>query len=858
MDLVNNGNNQTLPMLPTVDATPQFDTNDLIIDLNDHKPFQFPSHKDEHFENLAFKLSPTFLKSEGEDIWRELKKEDESYQSIQGKARKLVEMAGISLPDFNNTSGSSTGPYKNSGTADMYSSAMKYTCLSIVTNAMTYFLMKDQKIDVQVPNGILTPDVEASIERIKKFLNVYFGGILRNYAEEMETSFWWTAFIGQATRKIHFDPVLGIPTATLIEPGYFFDGNLSGDFYKTPSFTHKFYLYEDQLLDLMDNQEWIDEDANPASDDDTQQDGLRAALLKIHGRDLEVNVTEGDGKQKYTLFERQCYRHIPEDPLSDPNDRPLPYIYTLGQEGVIYSIKRNWDKDDTLRLALEHTITYSLLPTPGYGGMGVAQISGNDAKAATVLERNIIDASLVNISPKLIMKENASMREQTITMSSSKILTLATGDDNIESAFSTIPTTPPNPIILQLKKELEDNIKKVSMFISEDLMQLAQRSPSSSVLTILNRMEMLPNSIMQKIYNAFCKELSIFKRKFYEWLPEGKMLVIPWQGDMLNISKLDFSPHIKIMPAGNFSHESTSYKLVRAEWMAAQAAAQPQLHNMPEVMKNLYKEVGLDEKTIQSIMAASAQPFSGDPATENMHLMTNKPVKALLPQAHSAHIAVHQLSLQHINNPADPVFNSIQAHIREHQALDLMVQLETMSGVQMPDDVSQLPMMQQNQLAMQLAQGAQKLAQQQAQQQPPAPPPPIDPAIVGFKEIEAQKEIARLNEQVKMAKVDVDRAKVALERSNIQAKNHLEMTKLQVEDNKNKMELQKMQFEAKKDILELELKKQEMNLKQHKDQRDTFEVLLKERDMELKKMQEHMKFVTDLQPMMGSDNFLES
>ena len=811
-------------------------------------PFSYEA--DHHFDNLAFHLPQEWLNEQGQKLWKITEREEQSYSPLRGKTKQIIQLMSMGFPDFQNksgTSGSGSSPIKNSGSGDMYSSAMSETYLNTTTAAISLLLLKDQKIDVQQPNGMLDAASEASMARTKKFVNAYFGGMLANFASELEKAIGWATTIGNAVRKIHTDPFMGYITSTMIEPGYFFDGNMDGQFYHSPSWTHKFFLEKEQIEELFDKDEWrtigLSSDEMSQYDDD---DSYRSSLLQMQGRTVPVSIENSQEEEKYPFYEKSLMIYIPEDPLSHKDGRPKPYLITFGRHGGITKVVRNWDKADVLCLALEHTVKYELLPSLSGQGIGLAQLSGQNARAATVLQRSLIDSALLSVRPSLVVKETAQFRNHTLNLTPGQATALSTGDDNIKNAFDFVPNTPPSGVLLQLKNELEDNIRKISTFVTQDLMNLASKAPTGSVLSILQRMEMLPNSILQRIYNSFCKELRIFKRKFYEWLPDGQMVSIPWDGDMIHITKQDFSPQTQLTPCGNFSHESSSYKLVRAEWVVSQARLNPDLHDMSHVLENLYKEVGLDEKTIQFLMRAQETAYSGDPLTENVHMLTSKPVKALLPQDHDSHIAVHTAAVTQDTPPQ--VSQAIQAHIQEHKAYKLLVQLQAAAGVQVPADTSKMPMEQQNHLAVQLAKTVQQqqaeAAKQAAAQQPPPAPPPMDPSIVGMAEVKSQKEIAEMNAHVKLQQMQLDKQKTDDQNRIEMEKLKIDMAKLALDRDRFAVENRVQELELQKEGLELDIKQAELNLEREKTERG-------HRESEVKRLSDVVDIAHQLQHTPG-------
>jgi hypothetical protein len=128
-----------------------------------------------------------------------------------------------------------------------------------------------------------------------------------------------------------------------------------------------------------------------------------------------------------------------------------------------------------------------------------------------------------------------------------------------------------------------------------------------------------------------------------------------------------------------------------------------------------------------------------DPLTENQNAIMGMPLKAAEYQDHDAHIASHAPIAE--QNPA------MQAHINEHLALKMRVQVQQMIGQPLPPPGMPLPPEIENQLAVMVAQAMQQLA---PQYKPQAQPDPL-------LEIEAAKVTQRAAGDQLKAKVEMKR-----------------------------------------------------------------------------------------------------
>lgn len=767
--------------------------------------------------NLAFYMDSSDLDALSDEIWKKTEKEEDSFSEFQKKISFILELCGLDLPNQSTTSnrGGSAGDnyIKNSGTSGLYSSAMSETLFSVANTVTSTLFSNDPMVDASThgplsPNGqILDPAIiQDMTTRVKDFSDAWFKKVLKGFKSDLNTTIMWASLLGKAYRKVYFDAKRGFPRSSFIPPGMILTNETFNKFHEGREWTHKYFMTREEIQQKIDSKEWDQAILNAgAGEQDFEKDtsAIRERINSMQGRGTSESFNSDDGEEDLLpIYER----HMD----ADIGRGFEPYIITYGKNGGIGCIDENFDPQDPLKLPIEYLVEYSFLPSFDGEGLGLANYAGQNARAATVLERRTIDAVIASSFPPAFIKPTAKFQNHTLNMEPGKITTLPTGDDDIGKAITFAPVSTPNPMMWQLKSDLEDAIKKVSLIVSQDMMELATRAPQGSVLAMLNRMEQLPNSILKSFYDSFCQELSIFKRMFYQWLPEtNEPFIMDIEGETLKVFKNDFSPYVNIFPTGNFSSESTAYKFMRAEIILNQARQNPDVHNMRNVMMNFYKDMGLDEDIIAFLMPDPAQQQQQivplDPLTENSNLLTSKGAKSSLEQNHEAHMIIHQQILQSTQDPT--ALAATHAHIQEHQAMKMLVDLQAMSGVQLPPDPSQLPVEQQNQIAIQVAQA---LMQQQQQAAANGPQQPIDPGLVGLEEVKAQKEIAHLNADVKMKQIES-------EAHNAENKVMLEISKLELAKEKQEHEAMKAEFELriKEQELQLAVKESELNHSHH-------------------------------------------
>jgi len=307
-----------------------------------------------------------------------------------------------------------------------------------------------------------------------------------------------------------------------------------------------------------------------------------------------------------------------------------------------------------------------------------------------------------------------------------------------------------------------------------------------TVLFTFENMQRIPNMLLQNFYESFKQELNLFNQRFYEWIPQDAIYTFKVPGGDTVILREDFNPNLLVIPDGEAILKNTSYSFLQSQAILETAKQAEQFHNMYEVYAYYYKSLGLSEEQRGKILVKPPQaqpPFSGDPVTENMYLLTGKPVTATWQQNHQAHKIVHELELMNPN--LDPVkAAAIRAHNEEHDAMLMSIQMQAAMGIEIPQDPTQLTPEEQNHIAVMAAQVAQqKIAEMQAQMQPPQPA--IDPVEAQIKieemKVAQQKETNDQKYQYEMNKLMLEKEKLSIEAQIAQEKLNLDNKKIELE-----------------------------------------------------------------------------
>jgi len=168
-------------------------------------------------------------------------------------------------------------------------------------------------------------------------------------------------------------------------------------FYDAERITQVQHLTTEEIADRIDGGMYLDFDYDGPTMV-PEQTKAEAANDKAEGR--EIPERNDDGLRD--VYETSTILRLDErdDPL--PKGKRAPYLVTIDKDTeTLLSIYRNWEEGDPRRERLDFLIEYQFLPWRGAVGIGLVQLIGSLAGAATGSLRALLDSALIKNMPTL-------------------------------------------------------------------------------------------------------------------------------------------------------------------------------------------------------------------------------------------------------------------------------------------------------------------------------------------------------------------------------------------------------------------------------------------------------------------------
>jgi hypothetical protein len=775
--------------------------------------FPIPEKKDapSFYSNLVEFLDPTELRNIGGTLSELIKKDIESQLPFRKSLADIIKLLGLALNKSTST---------ESDTVELYSTALYETVCHIIACASDS-LIPSQGISKTVIYGQETDNDDDTASRIDYFYDYYFNEILKDFKKEQVRTFFWAIMAGSAYKKVYIDPLLNRPVSNFIRVEDFVINRDYSTHFSSPRKTHILRLskrefdyrkhlgmYADVPMQFVDT----------LRGDDGEETVIQEILEQISGTNAEDGGNPEDGG--YVLYECHVNFLIKSDPQASEYKISLPYVITLdAQTQQVCRIVRNWDEKDFLKKNREYFVNYSLLPSLDGEGYGMVHYASGSAEASTSIQRLILKAATYASFPAGVYSAGTRLENNAITPQPGQYLPLNAGGLKASDIVESLPYRDPSPLMMELKREIEDSIKKPSAIVNDVINEMAPRAPTGSVLAVLETLQRVPNLILKGFHESFGQELELFKARFFEWLEPGQQYPFMVPGGEHVLMKEDFSPHHKIYPSSDPSMQNSAYRLMLYEILVNKANEAPDLHNRRAAYEFFYKNLGLTPEKIDKLLLPAPEEERDtplDPVHENANVINGQPVKAFIFQDHQSHITVHNSLLQN-EDPA--IVGAITAHIKEHTAFNYILEMQARMGVQLPENMSELPPEQQNQYAMMEAQAALQQQQEQQAQNPP-PEPPIDPgrAMLEDSKLKAQtaQEKIQFDMQELQANMEMKAQELQVKRKEMQTKLQLAEYELQQKDAQFNVQMQlkqmEMEFKVQLESLKSELANKKMEL----------------------------------------------
>jgi len=616
--------------------------------------------------------------------------------------------------------------------------------------------------------GKETPEKKEAAIRVQDDMNFQLTDVMVEYRPEHERMLWGLGLAGNAFKKVYYDPHLErqvslfVPAEDVVVP--YGASNLEN----AERVTHVMRKTENELRRLQVAGFYCDVELGDPVE----------AFDEVEKKIAEKMGFRASSDDRYKILEMHVDMDLPgyedKDEDGEPTGIALPYVVTIekGTQTVL-AIRRNWNPDDDTKQKRNHFVHYSYIPGFGFYAFGLIHLIGAFAKSGTSIIRQLVDAGTLSNLPGGFKTKGLRVKGDDTPISPAEFRDVDVASGTIKDNIMTLPYKEPSQVLYSLLGTIVEEGRRFASAADLKVSDMSAQSPVGTTLAILERTLKVMSAVQARIHYSMKQEFKLLKTIIRDYTPEDYSYE-PVEGPP-RAKKSDYD-QVYVIPVSDPNAATMSQKVVQYQAVMQLAQQAPQLYDLPYLHRQMLDVLGI--KNADKLVPMEDDEKPRDPVSENMDILTGKPVKAFIYQDHEAHIVVHMAAIQDPKiakmvgqSPmANQMMGAMAAHIQEHVAFEYRRQLEEQLGVPYPAPDQDMPEDMEVQISRLAAAGAQKLlarnqaeaSQQQAQQVAQDPIVQMQQAELAIKQAELQRKTTKdqLDAAAKADQLEIEKQRI--------------------------------------------------------------------------------------------------
>ena len=658
--------------------------------------------------NLADHMDERDLGALGNELIGDFESDSRSRQDWEDTYKKGLDLLGLKIEDR-----SSPWP----GACGVFHPILAEAAVRFQSQAIMETFPAGGPVRTKIV-GRLTPERERQAQRVKEDLNYMMTERMTEYRNEHERMLFALPLAGAAFKKVYFDPTLGRPTSVYVPAEDFVAPYGATDLQTATRYTHIMRKHPNEIRKLQVMGFYRDIDLSTPVPDRNE---IQRAKDKLSGEELT------DMDDRHILLEMHVDLDLPgyEDVGKDGEETgiALPYVVTVEKStGKVLSIYRNWKQDDQFKIKRQHFVQYGYIPGFGFYPFGLIHLIGGIAKSATSILRQLVDAGTLSNLPAGLKARGLRIKGDSTPLMPGEFRDVDVPSGAIKDSITFLPYKEPSQVLATLLGGLVEEGRRFASIADLQIGDANQNAPVGTTLALMERAMKVMSAVQARLHASMKQELDLLVDIIRTHM-EGPY---EYETDMDATRTDDYDGRIDVIPVTDPNAASLSQRVVQYQAPLQLAQQAPQMYDLPELHRQMLLVLGIQDPG--KIIPDQNDKKPMDPVSENMAILSGKPVKAFLYQDHEAHIQVHMSAMQ---DPKimqlvgqSPMASQIQAaamaHINEHIGFQYRKEIERQLGVELPPPDEELPADIEVQLSKLMSDAAARLLQKdqaEAQQQ---------------------------------------------------------------------------------------------------------------------------------------------
>ena len=688
--------------LPAPDAGPEIlptETGGVIVNFDGPQPPPLP---DLPFTgNLTELLTEQRLQSIGNEIYNLVDEDDRGRDPWKKTYARGLNLLGLTYEER-------TDPWE--GACGAFHPMLLESVIRFNAQAMMDIFPGAGPVKTQII-GDVDDTVEAQALRVRRDLNWLTTHSIKGYRLETDMMLFNLPLAGTTFRKFGFDEKRKVPWAEYVLPEHVVMPYSAASLDTTPRYT----------VIMPKTANWVESKMASGFFRQTrlnqpifQQTDIREEKDKIEGR----SNTNQAKDYLHRLFETHIDYYLEED-TANPGRLPVPYVITLDRDTrEVLAIRRDWKEGDEAFERQQTLVQHKYMPGFGPYGIGLINILGGLTESATSIVRQLVDAGTLSNLPAGYKTKNARVKDDSSPIGPGEWRDVEVSMGNLREAFFPLPYKEPSTVLAALLGQIVDEGRRVGSVADMKITDMTgQNMPVGTTLAIIERSMKVMSAVQQRLYESMTQELNVIAEIVRDFMSD---LPYPFRLKQREVSeganrRQDYDDRVDVIPVADPNASTMAQRIMVMQSIIQLTQTAPNIYNLKNVHRDMITVLGSDKADFYIPPEEDVLP--ADPVSENMSILTGKPVRAGIGQDHKAHIAVHMSASQDpqivqmlTNNPSAPaIIGAANAHVLEHLAFQYRVEMEEQLGVSLPVPGEPLPEDVEYQLSRLASQAAQKL-----------------------------------------------------------------------------------------------------------------------------------------------------
>jgi hypothetical protein len=585
---------------------------------------------------------------------------------------------------------------------------------------------------------------EEAAERVREDMNYKLTEEMPEYRPEHERMLYNLGLAGAAFKKVYKDPSLGRQTSIFVGAEDIIIPYGASSARTAERVTHTMRKTKNDIRKLQVAGFYCDvELGEPVT--------FHTDIEKKKAEDQGYTLTDDN---RYQILEICVDHDIPG--YEDEDGIARPYVVTVDRSTQkILAIYRNWDEDDKLKQKNQHFVQYTYVPGFGVYGLGLIHIIGGYARAGTSIIRQLVDAGTLSNLPGGLKSRGLRIKGDDTPIAPGEFRDVDVPSGTVRDNIMALPYKEPSMVLAGLLDKITEEARRLGSVADMKVSDMSANAPVGTTLAILERQLKTMSAVQARIHYSMKEEFKLLKRIIRDNTP-GEYSYVPVGGNP-KAKRGDYDL-VNIIPVSDPNSATMAQRIMQYQAAIQLAQGAPQIYDLPQQHRQMLEVLGI--KNADKLVPIDDDMKPRDPVSENMALLTGKPVKAFIYQDHDAHIAVHTAMMQDPkimgqigqNPQAQAMQAAIMAHVAEHVAFQYRAQLQERLGATLPEPNAEIPKELEVQLSKVVAQAAAQLlqihqgeaAQAQAQAQAQDPIVQMQQAELQIKKQEADMKALKI------------------------------------------------------------------------------------------------------------------